>query len=319
MKMRLLLFFLAVVGLSVGLVVVWKKLPLPKSVPPTPLVIVNNGGAQVVEPAPVEEEVLPEEKGDPAFVLRARPTGTICDAENAICVDTSYLNRQMADPIMVTGTAIAWESRFAWQLVYDASGMEATLIDVEGVPTDAPDMGQPGPFQIRAFLPWINAKLPAKATLVLFEPSPKDGSPTHVLRIPVLLPTQTRTTKIFLSDLASAETSDCSKTVPVTVTIPQTKLPMESTLRRLLQDESSSPLATDTRATQIPEGTKLISLVVANGTATAEFSQKLDAGGGSCHVSAVRAQIEATLKQFPGVKNVVISVEGKSPEETLQP
>jgi spore germination protein GerM len=40
--------------------------------------------------------------------------------------------------------------------------------------------------------------------------------------------------------------------------------------------------------------------------------------GGSCRVSGIRNQIIQTLKQFPTIKNVVISVEGNS-EEALQP
>jgi spore germination protein GerM len=32
--------------------------------------------------------------------------------------------------------------------------------------------------------------------------------------------------------------------------------------------------------------------------------------GGSCKISAIRAQIERTLMPFPGVESVVISVEG---------
>jgi len=40
--------------------------------------------------------------------------------------------------------------------------------------------------------------------------------------------------------------------------------------------------------------------------------------GGSCRVSAIRAQIIETLKQFSTVKNVVISINGRT-EDILQP
>ena len=39
---------------------------------------------------------------------------------------------------------------------------------------------------------------------------------------------------------------------------------------------------------------------------------------GSCRVLAIRAQIESTLKQFPSIKKVVISVNGRT-GEVLQP
>jgi len=39
---------------------------------------------------------------------------------------------------------------------------------------------------------------------------------------------------------------------------------------------------------------------------------------GSCRVGAIRAQIEETLKQFPTVQNVIISVNGNT-ENILEP
>jgi spore germination protein GerM len=40
--------------------------------------------------------------------------------------------------------------------------------------------------------------------------------------------------------------------------------------------------------------------------------------GGSCRVTAIRAQITQTLEQFSTIKNVIISVNG-SVDEALQP
>jgi len=73
--------------------------------------------------------------------------------------------------------------------------------------------------------------------------------------------------------------------------------------------------ATDT----IPKETKLNSLRLSGTTAYADFNYALDAGvGGSCRVQAIRKEIENTLKQFPTIKDVVISVDGKT-EDILQP
>ncbi len=58
---------------------------------------------------------------------------------------------------------------------------------------------------------------------------------------------------------------------------------------------------------------------VEGGTAYADFSRELNEGAaGSCKVSAIRSQIENTLKQFPEINKVVISVNGDS-ETILQP
>jgi len=67
----------------------------------------------------------------------------------------------------------------------------------------------------------------------------------------------------------------------------------------------------------IPEGTVLQSIKIENGIAYADFNNLLNAGG-SCRVAAIRSQIERTLKQFPTISRVVISVDGNS-DEALQP
>lgn len=56
-----------------------------------------------------------------------------------------------------------------------------------------------------------------------------------------------------------------------------------------------------------------------DGVAHADFNSQLEQGvGGSCKVSAIRAQITETLKQFPTIKSVIISINGRT-EDILQP
>lgn len=69
----------------------------------------------------------------------------------------------------------------------------------------------------------------------------------------------------------------------------------------------------------VNEGTKIQQIIIENGVALVDFNQKLNKGvAGSCKVQAIRSQIENTLKQFPEVKDVVISVDGEI-EKNLQP
>lgn len=69
----------------------------------------------------------------------------------------------------------------------------------------------------------------------------------------------------------------------------------------------------------INEGTKIQQIIIENGVARVDFNQKLNEGvAGSCKVQAIRSQIYNTLKQFPEIKDVIISVNGNS-EEILQP
>ena len=50
-----------------------------------------------------------------------------------------------------------------------------------------------------------------------------------------------------------------------------------------------------------------------------DFDEQLEFQvGGSCRVSAIRAQIIQTIKQFSTVKDVIISINGRT-EDILQP
>ncbi len=71
--------------------------------------------------------------------------------------------------------------------------------------------------------------------------------------------------------------------------------------------------------TTINDGAEIQKLTIENGTASVDFDEQLAYRvGGSCRVAAIRSQITETLKQFPGVKEVVISINGKT-EDILQP
>ena len=64
---------------------------------------------------------------------------------------------------------------------------------------------------------------------------------------------------------------------------------------------------------------RLLKLTIADGVALANFSQELRAyGGGAARAGMIRKQIEATLFQFPSVKQVVIAIDGQT-EGVLQP
>ena len=70
--------------------------------------------------------------------------------------------------------------------------------------------------------------------------------------------------------------------------------------------------------TSIPYGTRLRSLDIKNGIATADFNATLNEGGGSCSMASRRAQITETLMQFPDIEQVVITVDGDA-NTALQP
>ncbi len=71
--------------------------------------------------------------------------------------------------------------------------------------------------------------------------------------------------------------------------------------------------------TTISPGVKIQKLVVEDRIAKVDFDETLEKEvGGSCRVGAIRAQITETLKRFPEIDNVVISIDGRI-EDILQP
>ena len=64
-------------------------------------------------------------------------------------------------------------------------------------------------------------------------------------------------------------------------------------------------------STEIPDGTELLDLAVANGTATVDLSGTFDDGGGSASMQARVAQVVATLTQFPSVERVAFRLDGE--------
>ncbi|GAB4241631.1 MAG: hypothetical protein Kow00109_17140 [Acidobacteriota bacterium] len=63
---------------------------------------------------------------------------------------------------------------------------------------------------------------------------------------------------------------------------------------------SSLPDGSQLRLDRVEAGTAVVSLVLPPGMGL----------GGSCAVEAIRAQVEATLRQFPGIERVVVQLAG---------
>lgn len=329
---RAALLFTVVAFLTIALVVVWKQLPKEGESKPKPRVVSNQekltceskGGRWVECASPcapgeicaqvcVAKCMMPEAatstppqvepEPEPTTPVRARPEGMSCDDRNFICVDPEFAETTLPSPFIVQGTGIAFENTINWRLL-DGNG---TVLESGHVMADAPDVGQPGEFEIRAFI--LFPPKTATGTFEVFEYSAKDGLPIHVVKIPVRLPQETMTVRGYFT---VRPFDDCSKVQASESDVVRSSLPVETSLRALLASKSELSM--------IPADTRLISLKVAGGTATAVFSPELgNYGGGSCNVGAIRAQIETTLKQFSSVRDVVIIQEGKTAEETLQP
>jgi len=137
-------------------------------------------------------------------------------------------------------------------------------------------------------------------------------------RIPVLFKGESITIKVFFNNDRLDPEISCDKVFSVERTITKTDAIGRAALEQLLAGPTEVE-EVNAYSTAINPGVKINSLRIDNGTAKVDFSSEIEKGvGGSCKVSAIRAQISETLKQFPTVKDVVISVEGRI-DDVLQP
>jgi len=159
------------------------------------------------------------------------------------------------------------------------------------------------------------------AILVLKKDNPS-GLPANddQLEIPIRLAgANIMAVKVFFNNSNLDPEISCNKVFPVDRAIAATQAPARAVLELLLGGDLTDEEKANGFTTSINPDVKIQKLTIENGIAKVDFSEELEkAVGGSCRVSAIRAQIIETLKQFPTVKDVVISINGRV-EDILQP
>ncbi|MCI0478996.1 GerMN domain-containing protein [Candidatus Uhrbacteria bacterium] len=235
----------------------------------------------------------------PPIAELADPTGSIRVAN--IVPGQTFLNGTS-----VEGTAVAFENTFSWKLA-DADGrVLASGYEM----AQQPDAGIPGPFAFPVFFGTVPTT--KAGTLILFEASAKDGTPIHVLRIPVTFSQETETVKVYFgNEKMNPNAMDCSLVYPVERVVPK------GTGAVAIHALLAGPTEAERRAgyySSVPEGVLLKDASYVDGQWRLDFDQTLQEGvGGSCRVMAIRSQIEATAGA--GAR---ISIDGRI-EDILQP
>ena len=167
-----------------------------------------------------------------------------------------------------------------------------------------------------------SSKTGGNGFLVLQKDNPS-GLPEYdkKIKIPVVLQkTGYTTVKVYFSNSQmNPNANPCDKVFSVDREIKKIQAIGSATLWQVLRGPTDEEKEQGFE-TNINFGVKLLSLNInKDGTATADFDEQLEAGvGGSCKVEAIRAQIIETLKQFPTIKEVVISINGNT-QDILQP
>lgn len=242
---------------------------------------------------------------------REPPWGSVAvnTSNNGISVRLPMPYADVASPVIVAGDAIAFESTVSIT-VRDADGR---VVGRGFATADAPDAGQSGPYRAAVA---FNAAPGTVLYVEVFEASAKDGTPIHMVRIPVRVANDVIRYSVFLSK-EGEQNSRCDIVHKVSRAVPETQGVARAALQHLIAGPTREEWEQGYRSI-VPSNVELKDITITNGTARADFSSALNRIGGSCAVEAARAQIETTLKQFSTISSVVISVDGDA-ETALQP
>lgn len=254
--------------------------------------------------------------GNPSAPKPAEGCGPI-QSQTEINVASPKPNDNVSSPIEVVGQA-----RGSW---YFEASFPVKLVDSQGQEIAFGIAQAQDDWMTENFVPFI-AKIEfavqekTSANLILQKDNPSGLLENdQQIVIPVILaPKEKITVKVYFNSNNLDPEISCNKVFPVEREIPKTKAIARAALEELL-----SGLRPEEKAngyiTNINSAVKIQKLIIEDGLAKVDFDQQLDFQvGGSCRVSAIRAQITETLKQFPTVKEVVISINGRA-EDILQP
>jgi len=288
-----------------------------------PRPIINNFKECVSAGYPVLES-YPRQCKTPDGKSFTEDIGNELEKSDLIKIDNPRPNQIIESPLFVKG-----EARGNW---YFEASFPAKLFDDNGFLLGITPAQALGNWMTEDFVPF-NVILPfavpstSKGRLILEKDNPS-GLPEYAdeLRIPVYfketpeISQESMTVKIFLSDsrFVNEPYFDCSRTIAVERQVPKTlavaRTATEALLRGATQEEINQGFVSN-----INSGVRIQNLTIENGVAKVDFDEQMEFQvGGSCRVAAIRAQITETLKQFPTVDNVVISINGRT-EDILQP
>jgi len=140
----------------------------------------------------------------------------------------------------------------------------------------------------------------------------------EIIPVPPEEEQETMIVKAFFNNSLLDPEFSCNKVFPVDREVIRTESVARAALEELLEGTTEQE-EEEGFFTSINKGVEIKGLSVKDGVARVEFDEQLEFQvGGSCRVAAIRAQISETLKQFPTVEEVIISINGRT-EDILQP
>lgn len=247
-------------------------------------------------------------------------TTSTLPVSDLIVVATPLPNTLVTSPLTIKGQA-----RGNW---YFEASFPIKLIDANGRVLGSTAAHAQTDWMTTDFVPFIATlpfSLPSTTTgsLVLEKDNPSDLPENAAeVRIPVALQTQTTDIKLYYynptKDTDPAGNLICSRQglVAVNRQVIKTNTPIQDAIQQLLKGQLTPEEKQLGATTEFPlAGVSLKGANVKDGVLTLEFADPQNkTSGGSCRAGILWDQIEATAKQFVGVKEVVFK-----PRELFQP
>ena len=313
MKTKLILFIIIILMAIIGFLVfwLWQK--------PTTFPLVNDFNSCLQGGYPIMES-YPRQCRTPDGRNFTEDIGNELEKTDLIRITNPRPNQTISSPLTVTG-----EARGNW--FFEAS-FPIKLLDENGQQIAIAVAQAKGEWMTTDFVPFeatleFSAANSKKGKLVLEKDNPS-GLPEYddSLIVPVVFSQshELMTVKVYFNTPKSAQALDfdCKYVEPVERKIPKTAGVAKSALEELLKGPTEKEIAAGLY-TSINSGVKIQKIEIYQGTAYVDFDSQLEFQvGGSCRVAAINSQIVETLKQFSTVKDVVISVDGRT-EDVLQP
>lgn len=236
---------------------------------------------------------------------------------NLIRVEHPRPNQTISSPLEINGQA-----RGTW--FFEAS-FPILLLDKNGQTISRIIAQAQSSWMTKDFVPFkakldFPSDLSGKATLIFKKDNPSGLLENNdELKMPVILQAvESVKIKVFFNNEKLDPEFSCNKVFPVERIIPKTQAIARAALEELLNGPTEKEKI-DGFLTNINPGVKIQKLTIENSLAKVDFDKQLEFQvGGSCRVAAISAQIRETLKQFPTVKKVIISIDGRT-EDILQP
>jgi len=256
------------------------------------------------------DETVPQDFAVPMPPPPGAESDTPVVTENTIIrVSAPEPGVTITSPVFVSGEARTFEANVQIRVRDDAGNVLAHTFTT----AQAPDVGIFGSFQALAR---YQEPTTERGVVEVFEYSAKDGSEINVIALPVVFASQEFTTvSLFFSPQQFG--NDCADMIAVARSTPKAAAIGRAAIEELLQGPTTGEREAYAISTNIPPGVMIRSFSIQDGTARVDFDRTIETGG-ACRVTAIRAQITETLKQFPSVNDVVISVDGNA-EGALQP